>query len=515
MTFEHSANLISVQLWNPRASTPQQFRRLLVGSFCIHLTVLVALMGLRLAPATQSLSQSYEVTLVSFEEISTPAQSSALRQQPTHSPVPAVPEHRPASREKLAETIAESLETIVVPEERSVTPVRSESAQPSRKMPAQTAAIETLSPPPAVPELAIAQASPPHDVASTPEVASDKLSEALAKTVQAVQVPSLHQTPRQTTNPSVSQRTLAKDRNGSTQPNLPEVPPLKPVEPVPHTPRNQNSSANTGRLSETLKELVQSVQIPAVVKSQPVKPATSQVPVTKAAPSEARKPLAESLKDVVQAVPIPKPSRSIIPAPSLSNQPLQDLKTTDGSTAQALAALKEVIPPPQVPNFTKVEPAKASKPSPDAQAAPLHAHLDQQIAKLVIPEVNDVPKTSRVGESLNNIASRTTKALQLAGGDIDGNPYWARVRARIDREWIAAPVDVQSNQPIQVLVAFRLERSGSVKNVKIVRSSGNTFFDLAAQRAVLAADPLPAFPTELSESHVDLQFQFTVRKDGP
>jgi hypothetical protein len=49
-----------------------------------------------------------------------------------------------------------------------------------------------------------------------------------------------------------------------------------------------------------------------------------------------------------------------------------------------------------------------------------------------------------------------------------------------------------------------------VSDVIIERTSGNEYYDLAGKRAVLNADPLPAFPREMADAYLDAHFSFTV-----
>ena len=89
-----------------------------------------------------------------------------------------------------------------------------------------------------------------------------------------------------------------------------------------------------------------------------------------------------------------------------------------------------------------------------------------------------------------------------------------RDRSKIDREWVAPEVAVRSDQPIYVLLEFRVERNGAVKKLTIEESSGNKYYDLAARRAVMDAVPLPAFPSDMTEPYYDIQFRFTVNLDS-
>jgi TonB family protein len=107
----------------------------------------------------------------------------------------------------------------------------------------------------------------------------------------------------------------------------------------------------------------------------------------------------------------------------------------------------------------------------------------------------------------------TTTTLQVAGSSPEGTVYWGRVWSKIDREWIAPQVNIRSGRPLQVVLAFRIERDGGVKNLAIEQSSGNEYYDVAAKRAVLNATPLPPFASDMPEPFYDIQFQFTVNVD--
>jgi len=103
----------------------------------------------------------------------------------------------------------------------------------------------------------------------------------------------------------------------------------------------------------------------------------------------------------------------------------------------------------------------------------------------------------------------------VTGGIQEGNPYWGLVQQKVDKEWLAFQVEAHAGQPIQVIIGFRLQRTGHVQGITVEQSSGRAFFDLEAKRTVLAADPLPPFPADMKEAYYDLQFKFTVRKETP
>lgn len=99
--------------------------------------------------------------------------------------------------------------------------------------------------------------------------------------------------------------------------------------------------------------------------------------------------------------------------------------------------------------------------------------------------------------------------LKVPGMAPGSNAYLALVRQRISNSWNAPPLDL-TNQAYVVIVQFRLHRDGKVTGVSIEQSSGNEYYDLAGKRAVLSANPLPVFPSDISDSYFDAHFTFTV-----
>ena len=61
---------------------------------------------------------------------------------------------------------------------------------------------------------------------------------------------------------------------------------------------------------------------------------------------------------------------------------------------------------------------------------------------------------------------------------------------------------------LETVIYFRVVRSGRITGVVMKRSSSNPVFDLAAQRALDAADPLPPLPEGYRKSYLGVHFTF-------
>ena len=174
------------------------------------------------------------------------------------------------------------------------------------------------------------------------------------------------------------------------------------------------------------------------------------------------------------------------------------------------------LPEPTAPSSSQPmtpPPARAVPPRPS-----MSEEVTRQLQKLeqappkVEPSKVEPPKATTMPESQvasKSPAARTPVTTLQASGVAAGNPYLALVQRRISEQWTAPPVDITS-QSLQVVVKFRLDRSGKVTNIDIERKSGNDYYDLAARRAVLLANPLPSFPDNMSQPYFDAHFSFAV-----
>jgi len=88
--------------------------------------------------------------------------------------------------------------------------------------------------------------------------------------------------------------------------------------------------------------------------------------------------------------------------------------------------------------------------------------------------------------------------------------YAEIVRQRIAQQWMTNGLD-SSSQRQPATVSFVIMRDGSVRDVRVIQSSGNPNIDNTAQRAVYQANPLPALPPQVTDNYISAQFTFNLR----
>jgi TonB family protein len=237
--------------------------------------------------------------------------------------------------------------------------------------------------------------------------------------------------------------------------------------PAPREVVSSGASRSKALVQDALRGIALPPDAPRLGDISPPQPAAPPRP-TEAAQKEARK-LVERLS-VPQATPLHPPTK-LLPVPPSVPQPPRT------SQAERLEKALRSLPPAPQPRTPELTPAPA-------------------------PETAKAVETAKV-ETKMRVQTPTRGS----------NEYLARVQVKISEQWIAPPVDL-SGQPLQVVIRFRLHRSGAVSGVIVEQSSGNGYYDDAGQRAVQAAHPLPPFPAYMTEPHVDAHFMFTVGRQG-
>lgn len=265
------------------------------------------------------------------------------------------------------------------------------------------------------------------------------------------------------------------------------------------------------------------VSLPTPVRqAEPAKPAESAkvsdskpapAPLVKAvAPSaapSAAPPVGEKRRDMLRDLQLP---------PDVPK--FGDLSPATKSVAQPQQAAKmKVLDIPRVPDVAQDQVAKI--PQRSSVSDDLNRELEEELkkikqfqpaAKLDIPkEVKPSEATSKPApqQEVKVPAAKTPETTLRISGTAGSNPYWARVQSIISSQWEPPPVAMEG-QTYTMIVKFRLQRDGTIKDVVVQQSSGNAYFDMAGQRAVLRPRFLPVFPADMADSYKDVEMVFRV-----
>ena len=98
------------------------------------------------------------------------------------------------------------------------------------------------------------------------------------------------------------------------------------------------------------------------------------------------------------------------------------------------------------------------------------------------------------------------------GGDFASRYGWyvSSTIRRIEGNWDQLSLDAvaRNSQTLHCAVTFTINRDGSVKDVHVTESSGNTSWDTAGLRAVLGSNPMTPLPSDYSGSYVVATIDF-------
>ncbi len=100
-----------------------------------------------------------------------------------------------------------------------------------------------------------------------------------------------------------------------------------------------------------------------------------------------------------------------------------------------------------------------------------------------------------------------------------GSPFGARfgfyeqlLRQRVAEKWKTAELDPRLQTAPAAIVTFEILRSGAIRNVRVVQSSGNVALDYSAQRAIMEASPFPELPRAFERDSANIEFWFQLKR---
>jgi len=280
------------------------------------------------------------------------------------------------------------------------------------------------------------------------------------------------------------------------------------------------------RLPQQGERPLTSVEVSLVSLPTPVRQAESTKPVESARVSEAKPAPAPLVKALApNAVPSVAPPvgekrrdmlRDLQLPPDVPK--FGDLSPATKSVAQPQQAAK-ALDIPRVPDVAQDPVAKV--PQRSLVSDDLNRELEEELKKIkqfqpaAKLEIQKEVKPSEEAvkpmpqQEVKVPTAKTPETTLKISGTAGSNPYWARVQSIISSQWEPPPIDM-AGQTYTMIVKFRLQRDGTIKDVVVKQSSGNAYFDMAGQRAVLRPRVLPLFPADMADNYKDVEMVFRV-----
>lgn len=109
-------------------------------------------------------------------------------------------------------------------------------------------------------------------------------------------------------------------------------------------------------------------------------------------------------------------------------------------------------------------------------------------------------------------ASEGVAAIGQGGGDFAGRYPWYvdAVRSRVEQSWDQTTIDpvTRAAHQAHAVVSFRINANGSISNIRMAQSSGNSSMDYSAMRAMQSIDAFRPLPNDYMGKYVDVTFDF-------
>ena len=167
------------------------------------------------------------------------------------------------------------------------------------------------------------------------------------------------------------------------------------------------------------------------------------------------------------------------------------------------------LPAPSLPTAKLPPPPRASLPRPGEKELPPLATPPSGVPRgEKTAESARPPETASLGAPTGTVTG--TGALTLDVGDFPHAWYLRQVLQKVEQEWQRQNQPRDPQQKPQIYV--EIQRDGSIMPPAIHKSSGNSFYDNAALRAVMGASPFPKLPDDWTKPSLRILFTFDLRR---
>jgi len=183
-----------------------------------------------------------------------------------------------------------------------------------------------------------------------------------------------------------------------------------------------------------------------------------------------------NLPDRVYSVRIFSPSR-----PEQEKQPEQEVKVEESEP-------EPVVEEKPLPEPEKEEPEEKPEEKPPPKPEP---EKDESV---------DVTVEEGSGEETS---------VAVDAPEFPFSYYLSAIERKVSSNWFSGSVEHGTSR--SCLVFFRLNRSGGISGLRIEESSGDSYFDRAALRAVRSSAPFPPLPGAFDEPSLGIHFKFVQR----
>lgn len=299
--------------------------------------------------------------------------------------------------------------------------------------------------------------------------------------------------------------------------SLPQEEPLvKSTPPIAPVPETKVSPPKTEIKPKVIKKEEVIPIPPKEVKKEKAISKPKPVPETKASP-----PKSETKSKVVkkeQVIPIPleeTKKEEVVTKP----QPIPEVvfKPKEVEVKEKVEAETQTIIPKETKEIEKKgEDQIKTEVSPTEEAPKEPEKKETTLMAKVAPVEPNAPEGPSIAD-LPPVSPSPSAPVGTATVDVPNfkySYYLLAIQNKVSANWFPPP-GIKQDGVQEVMIAFKIRRSGEVTDVGIEKGSGNAYFDQAALRAVLRSKPLPPLPQGFFDDSLKVHFTFILGKtDG-
>jgi TonB family protein len=167
-----------------------------------------------------------------------------------------------------------------------------------------------------------------------------------------------------------------------------------------------------------------------------------------------------------------------------------------------LVRMPQTLVQPQQQIKKPESPAAKPKASPTKKAVPAKADKKAAVHPKKQEETENVDELS---ELLGGISAPISEIVPSAS-NFKYQWYINNLMAKVERFW-KPPAGLSDKKDIYVMVSFTIFANGTISDVAISHSSGNTTLDQLAGRAIKLAAPFGKFPVGYTDNKLDIDYK--------
>jgi len=95
----------------------------------------------------------------------------------------------------------------------------------------------------------------------------------------------------------------------------------------------------------------------------------------------------------------------------------------------------------------------------------------------------------------------------------EGELYRTQLWSLIHSQWSISEANLDKSKDLEVRIVMRLSKDGSIQDVKIVQSSGDSMFDNSALLAIKKVGQFPPFPLEIALESEEFEVSFVPQEN--